>query len=87
MPDPVAWTMVERGWKVYGAGGDEIGGDQGVLDVVLEAIFRGAYHRDAALGPTAVAQLHLVLGDQQHLLIRGHFFIDHPTMFEALQRP
>ena len=25
MPDPVAWTMIERGWKVVDAHGDEIG--------------------------------------------------------------
>jgi len=25
MTDPVAWTVVERGWKVYDAAGDEIG--------------------------------------------------------------
>lgn len=25
MPDPVAWTVIERGWKVFGAAGDEIG--------------------------------------------------------------
>ena len=25
MTDPVAWTVVERGWKVFDAAGDEIG--------------------------------------------------------------
>lgn len=25
MPDPVAWTVIERGWKVVDAEGDEIG--------------------------------------------------------------
>jgi hypothetical protein len=25
MPDPVAWTVIERGWKVFDAAGDEIG--------------------------------------------------------------
>ena len=25
MPDPVAWTVIERGWKVFDAPGDEIG--------------------------------------------------------------
>jgi hypothetical protein len=25
MPDPVAWTMIERGWKVYDAASDEVG--------------------------------------------------------------
>src|SRR5215475_3353320 len=25
MPDPVAWTVIEHGWKVFDAPGDEIG--------------------------------------------------------------
>jgi hypothetical protein len=25
MPDPVAWTVIERGWKVFDAAGAEIG--------------------------------------------------------------
>jgi hypothetical protein len=25
MPDPVAWTVIERGWKVFDAPGEEIG--------------------------------------------------------------
>ena len=25
MADPVAWTVIERGWKVFDAAGDEIG--------------------------------------------------------------
>lgn len=25
MPDPVAWNVIERGWKVLDAAGDEIG--------------------------------------------------------------
>jgi len=25
MPDPVAWNVIERGWKVFDAAGDEIG--------------------------------------------------------------
>lgn len=25
MPDPVAWTLIERGWKVLDAHGEELG--------------------------------------------------------------
>ena len=38
-----------------------------VLDVVLEAVLRRAHGGDAALGVAAVALLHAVLGDDQHL--------------------
>jgi hypothetical protein len=40
-------------------------GGQGVLDVVLEAIFRRAHGGDAALGVVAVALLQAVLGDDE----------------------
>ncbi len=40
-------------------------GGEGVLDVVLEAVLGGADGGDAPLGPGAVAELDLVLGDDQ----------------------
>ena len=45
-------------------------GRQRVLDVVLEAVLRRTHGRDAALGVAAVALLHAVLGDDQHLHVR-----------------
>ena len=42
-------------------------GRERVLDVVLEAVLGREHAGDAALGVGAVALLHLVLGDDQHV--------------------
>jgi hypothetical protein len=47
-PDPVSWLMVERGWKVIGSDGSEIGRvDQVVGDSVAD-IFNGLAIRAGA---------------------------------------
>ena len=43
-----------------------------VLDMVLEAILRRQHAGDAALGVGAVALLEAVLGDDEHVEVRGH---------------
>ncbi len=40
-PDPVAWTMVEPGWKVLDASGDEVGHVAEVLGDANRDIFDG----------------------------------------------
>jgi hypothetical protein len=41
MPDPVAWTMVEPGWRVLSESGDEIGKVAEVLGDPEADIFDG----------------------------------------------
>jgi hypothetical protein len=41
MPDPVAWNMIEPGWKVYDASGEEIGKVAEVLGDMEADIFDG----------------------------------------------
>jgi hypothetical protein len=41
MPDPVAWTMIEPGWKVFDAAGEEIGHVAEVLGDLEADIFDG----------------------------------------------
>jgi hypothetical protein len=41
MPDPVAWTMIEQGWKVFDAAGDEKGRVAEVLGDPEADIFDG----------------------------------------------
>ena len=41
MPDPVAWTLVEPGWKVLGPDGEELGRVAEVLGDTEHDIFDG----------------------------------------------
>ncbi|TML88274.1 MAG: PRC-barrel domain containing protein [Actinobacteria bacterium] len=41
MPDPVAWTVVERGWQVIGAAGEKLGYVDDVLGDPDADIFDG----------------------------------------------
>jgi uncharacterized protein YrrD len=41
MPDPVAWTVVQRGWKVLSTSGDELGHVDEVLGDPEADIFDG----------------------------------------------
>ena len=51
MADPVAWKVIERGWRVYDAGGQEVGTiDQLVGDAEAD-IFDGLAIDDSVLGP------------------------------------
>ena len=39
--DPVSWLVIERGWKVIGRGGDELGSVEEVLGDTDKDIFNG----------------------------------------------
>lgn len=41
MPDPVSWFLVERGWKVVGSGGSELGTVEEALGDENADIFDG----------------------------------------------
>ena len=41
MTDPVSWLMIERGWKVVGADGDDIGQIEEVVGDTQSDIFNG----------------------------------------------
>jgi uncharacterized protein YrrD len=52
MPDPVAWTMVEVGWKVVTESGDELGRVTEVLGDAEADIFTGLHVTKGLLGGT-----------------------------------
>ena len=39
--DPVSWLVIERGWRVIGTGGDELGAVEEVLGDTGKDIFNG----------------------------------------------
>ena len=41
MPDPASWLVIERGWKVAGSDGAEIGSVDEVLGDAVNGIFNG----------------------------------------------
>ncbi|HZD86619.1 MAG TPA: hypothetical protein VE088_01275 [Gaiellaceae bacterium] len=63
MADPVAWTMIERGWKVRDAAGDEVGkvgrvgGDPGADIFDGLTITRGVLSKDRYVRAEAVAEI------------------------------
>ena len=63
MADPVAWNMIESGWKVFDAEGDEIGtvheitGDENVDIFDGHAIKHGALGRDQYVPSENVGQI------------------------------
>jgi len=52
MPDPVAWTMVEPGWKVLTDSGEELGRVAEVLGDPEAGIFAGLNVTKGLLSPT-----------------------------------
>ena len=50
--DPVSWKVVERGWRVLGSGGEELGIVEGVLGDVDADIFHGLMVASGLLGRT-----------------------------------
>jgi hypothetical protein len=52
LPDPVAWTMVEAGWKVLDASGDEVGHVSEVLGDADRDIFDGLHVTKGLLSGT-----------------------------------
>jgi uncharacterized protein YrrD len=76
VPDPVAWKVVERGWKVYDAAGEELGHVDEVLgdpeaDIfdglnVSEGLFRGRRYVPAEqVGPIYEGEVHLTIGKDE----------------------
>ena len=63
MADPVAWTMIESGWKVFDAEGEEIGtvhevtGDENIDIFDGLAIKQGTLSRDQYVPSEHVAQI------------------------------
>jgi hypothetical protein len=63
VPDPVAWTMIESGWKVFDAEGEEIGtvdevtGDKNVDIFDGLAIKQGTLSKDQYVPSENVAQI------------------------------
>jgi uncharacterized protein YrrD len=51
-PDPVAWTMVEPGWKVVSGSGDAVGEVAEVLGDPEADIFDGLHVAKGLLGRT-----------------------------------
>jgi len=52
MPDPMAWTMVELGWKVLDESGEEIGRVAEVLGDAKADIFDGLHVTKGLLSST-----------------------------------
>lgn len=52
MPDPVAWTMIEPGWRVFDAGGEENGRVAEVLGDTKADIFDGLHVTKGLLSST-----------------------------------
>ena len=50
--DPVSWKVVERGWRVLGGAGKELGTVEGVLGDVDADIFHGLMVASGLLGRT-----------------------------------
>jgi hypothetical protein len=50
--DPVSWKVVERGWRVLGRGGEELGTVEGVLGDPDADIFHGLMVASGLLGRT-----------------------------------
>jgi hypothetical protein len=48
--DPVSWLMIEQGWKVVGADGDEIGRVDEIIGDTGEDIFNGLSVSTGLLG-------------------------------------
>ena len=55
MGDPVAWTMIEPGWKVFDAEGDEIGDVHEVAGDENADIFDGLAMKQGILGKDTAA--------------------------------
>jgi uncharacterized protein YrrD len=52
MPDPVAWSMIEHGWKVVGRDGEELGSVHEVIGDSNADIFNGLTMQSGLLKKT-----------------------------------
>jgi hypothetical protein len=73
MADPVAWTVIERGWKAYDAEGDEIGRVDEITGDHNADIFDGITisHGSTFSSPRYVPSEHVaqILSGEVHLSI------------------
>jgi hypothetical protein len=79
VPDPVSWFLVERGWKVVGADGTELGTVEETLGDENADIFDGVAVAIGLLGKPRYVPAELVgeiLEGEVHLTIDGARF-DH----------
>jgi hypothetical protein len=71
MPDPVAWNMIERGWKVYDAEGEEAGavadvtGDENIDIFDGLALSNGKYVPSEQVRAIVDGEVHLNVGAAQ----------------------
>jgi hypothetical protein len=76
MPDPVAWVMIERGWRVIDAEGDEVGrvdevtGDENVdifdgLTIKQGVLSRDKYVPSEHVGAIYDGEVHVSLTKEQ----------------------
>jgi uncharacterized protein YrrD len=72
MPDPVAWTVVERGWQVTGSDGEKLGYVDDILGDAEADIFDGLsvsgglfrerrYVPAEQVGPIYDGEIHLLI--------------------------
>ncbi len=77
MPDPVSWFLVERGWKVVGADGTELGTVEETLGDENADIFDGVAVATGLLDKPRYVPAELVgeiLQGEVHLTIDGTRF-------------
>ena len=77
MPDPVSWFVVEPGWKIVAADGDEVGTVQELLGDLERDIFDGiAVSTGALTKPTYVPseQVGEIREGEVHLALTGEQF-------------
>ena len=76
MGDPVSWLMIRPGWKVYAAGGaevgavDEVAGDDGAdifdgLAIATSALGKPKYVPAESVGPITEGRVELTLTKEQ----------------------
>ena len=77
MPDPVSWFVVEPGWKIIAADGDEVGTVHELLGDLERDIFDGiAVSTGALTKPTYVPseQVGEIREGEVHLALTGEQF-------------
>lgn len=77
MPDPVSWFVVEPGWKIVAADGDEVGTVHELLGDLERDIFDGiAVSTGALTKPTYVPseQVGEIRQGEVHLALTGEQF-------------
>jgi hypothetical protein len=74
MPDPVAWKVIERGWSVYDADGNEVGKVHEIAGDENADIFDGLSIKESTLGGSKYVPAEVVGTIEEgavHLTIAG----------------